>query len=251
MSAFMLSGSVCLITGASRGIGAAIARAVCQAGAKTVINYYSSVDSALALQKELTAAGGQALAVYADVSNASDVNNMFLEIEKHYGGVDVLINNAGVDLRALITDIDVNWERVIDVNLKGTLLCCQRAVPNMIHQKKGRIINIASIFALCGAAYESIYAASKGGLIAFTKSLASELAPSGITVNAIAPGPIKTAMLDQELDAEEMADLICEIPVGRLGQPEEIAAACLYLLSSQAGFINGHTLTIDGGWKSL
>lgn len=247
---YFLKGSICLITGASRGIGAAIARVVSSQGAKTVINYYSSAEKAQALQSEILNEGREALAIYADVSKYEDVENMFQTVEAHFGHVDILINNAGTDLRALITETsDTDWQRVIDVNLKAPFLCSRRALPHMISQKHGRIINITSVFGISGAAYESVYAAAKGGLIAFTKSLASELGPSGITVNAIAPGPIATDMLRAELNVSELQTLSREIPLLRLGKPEEIASACEYLLSPAAGFITGQVISVDGGWK--
>jgi len=245
-----LQGSICLVTGASRGIGAAIAQAVSRRGARTVINYLNSANKALELQDKLNQEGHWAWALQGDVSDPGEVERIFTTIEQRWGAVDILINNAGTDLRALVTETsDADWQRVMDVNLKAPFLCSRRALPNMIRQRQGRIINISSVFGICGAAFESAYAASKGGLIAFTKSLASELGPSGITVNAIAPGPIETDMLHTELNPAELQNLSQEIPLGRLGKPEEIAAACLYLLSPGSGFITGQVITIDGGWK--
>lgn len=245
-----LQGSICLVTGASRGIGAAIAQAVSRQGAKTVINYLNSAVKALALQDKIIKEGYSAWAVQGDVSDPSEVDRIFTIIEQHWGNVDILINNAGTDLRALITETsDADWQRVMDVNLKAPFLCSRRALPNMIKQKQGRIINISSVFGIYGAAFESVYAASKGGLITFTKSLASELGPSGITVNAIAPGPVETDMLRTELNSAELQTLSQEIPLRRLGKPEEIAAACEYLLSPESGFITGQVISIDGGWK--
>jgi 3-oxoacyl-[acyl-carrier protein] reductase len=137
----------------------------------------------------------------------------------------------------------------MNVNLKGAFLCCREALPHMIRKRYGRIVNIASIQGISGASYESVYAASKGGLIAFTKSLASEVGPSGITVNAIAPGPVATEMIFSQLDEEDIKILLDEIPSGRMMQPEEIADTCLFLLSSQAACINAQVLCLDGGWR--
>ncbi len=241
---------VCLITGASRGIGREIARAAAAQGIDVAINYYSSKHEAVKLEKELQAQGLNAIAVQADVGCEKDVEKMFSLIESKLGPVNMLINNAGISLRALITETtEVQWQKVMDTNLKGPFLCCRRALPDMIGKKFGRIINIASIWGITGASYEAVYAASKGGLLAMTKSMAVELGPSGITVNAVAPGPIQTDMLQGELSMQEIQNLANEIPLGRLGFPEEIASTCVYLLSSKAAFINGQVISIDGGWK--
>lgn len=246
-----LKGLVCLVTGASRGIGRAIAMAVSDAGAAVAINYHHSEMAALALKEELTANGKQVIAVKADVSNAKMVDDMFLQIEDQLGAVDLLVNNAGIAFKALLTDTsNEDWARLLDVNLTGPFLCSRRALPSMIRKRFGRIVNIASMQGVCGASCEAAYAASKGGLIALSKSLAAEVGPSGITVNAIAPGPVFTEMLCQDLDEGELADLLSLLPVGRWGQPEDIARACLFLLSPQNSFVNGSVLVLDGGWKA-
>lgn len=246
-----LKGNVCLVTGASRGIGEGIARALAAKGAKLAVNYNKSEQEAIKLMKDLQEAGVSALAIKADVSRESDVDMMFARVESELGKVSMLVNNAGVSLRALLPATSVEqWDIVIDTNLKGPFLCCRRAVPNMIRQRFGRIVNIASIWGLRGAACESVYAASKGGLIALTKSLARELAPSGITVNGIAPGPIATDMLFQELDDEDRSMLAEQIPASRLGKVEDVAAACIYLLSEEASYVNGQILSVDGAWNA-
>lgn len=245
-----LSGYVALVTGGSRGIGAAIVQRLAEAGANVAINYLFTENEAFLQKKKCQSMGVQAITVQADVGQETDVNKMFDQVEKELGKVDLLINNAGISLRALLTETsEKNWQRVMDTNLKGAFLCCRRALPHMINKRFGRIINIASIWGMTGAAYEAVYAASKGGLIALTKSLGSEVGPSGITVNALAPGPIETDMLNEELDKEERLLLADEIPVGRLGYPREVAATCLFLLSKEAAFINGQIITLDGGWK--
>lgn len=250
MGKYDLKGLVCLVTGGSRGIGAAIVRALAAEGAKIAVNYLTSEKEAFQLVGDLTKEGISALAVRADVGSESDVEAMFAQIEAELGNVDILVNNAGISLRALLQETnEAQWQRVMDTNLKGAFLCCRRALPCMIRKRCGRIVNIASIWGITGASFESIYAASKGGLIILSKSLASEVGPSGITVNAIAPGPIATDMLAGEIDANDKAELVEEIPVGRLGYPDEVASACLFLLSSDASYVNGQVLSIDGGWK--
>ena len=239
-----------LITGAARGIGAAIARQAAALGAQVGINYHHSELAARVLVTEIKTAGGEALAVQADVSSFQEVEDMFAHFESVWGTVDCLVNNAGVDLRALITETSrQQWQLVMDTDMGGAFLCVSRALPGMLRQHYGRIINIASIFAATGAAYESAYAAAKGALVNFTKSVAAEAGRGGITANAIAPGPILTDMLASELTAGELQELADAIPVGRLGKPEEIAACCIYLLSPEAGFINGAVINMDGGWK--
>jgi len=245
-----LEGLVCLVTGASRGIGAAVARAAAAQRARVVLNYHSSKHEAKMLEKELQGRGYTALAIQADVSRGNDVDRLFTETRSNFGEVDLLVNNAGISLRMLLQETSIaQWNRVIDTNLKSAFLCCRQAIPAMLNKRFGRIVNIASIQGISGASMESVYAASKGGLIALSKSLGSELAPSGITVNTIAPGPVATDMLYSGLDAEDMKLLLDEIPAGRLALPEEIANACIFLLSSEAAYINAQVLNIDGGWK--
>jgi len=241
---------VCLVTGGGRGIGAAIARAVANEGASVAVNYLSSQQKAEQLVEEIRMMGGRAVAIRADVGNEAEVKKMFELVEQQLGKIDLLVNNAGRSLRALVTETTgEQWDRIMDTNLRGAFLCCRQALLQMIPERYGRIVNIASVWGERGAAYEAVYAASKGGLIALTKSMASEVGLSGITVNAVSPGPVKTAMLIDELDEDEIKSLEDEIPAGRLGESEEIASACVFLLSNRASYINGQVLTVDGGWK--
>lgn len=244
-----LKDKVCLVTGASRGIGRAIAVAAALQGAKVAVNYCRSEQEAFQLTDSLHKAGHRAAAFQADVSSGAQVDKMFSQIEARWGGVDLLVNNAGISCKALLTDVsEADWCQVMDINLKGAFLCAKRALPAMISARSGRIVNIASIWGVSGASCESAYAASKGGLIAFTRSIALETGPSGVLVNAIAPGPVATDMLNGELDKEELQDLCRRISLERLGTPQEIASVCIFLLSDLAGFINGQVITVDGGF---
>lgn len=241
---------VCLVTGGSRGIGAAIVTALATEGVAVALNYHHSESAAGKLAEQLEAKGCRVLAVQADISKAVEVEEMFHQVEEQFGQVGWLVNNAGISLRGLLQDTSEDqWDELMGVNLKGAFLCIRRALPGMIRRRHGSIVNIASIWGQQGAAFESVYSASKGGLIALTRSLAAEAGPSGIRVNALAPGPIATDMLRAEMSMEELTGLADEMPLGRLGKPEDVAAACVFLLSKQAAYINGQVITVDGGWK--
>lgn len=228
-----------------------MAREAARQGATVAINYCRSRGPAEALVAEIEQNGGQALAVMADVASPSQVDNLFNQIERKLGPVQILVNNAGIALQALLVDTSVNqWNSLMDVNLKGPFLCCRRALPSMMERRWGRIINIASVWGLRGASMESAYAASKGGLIALTRSLAAEVGPWGICVNAVAPGPVQSDMLYSSLEDDELKTLAAEVPLGRLARSAEIAAACLFLASEQAAYISGAVLSVDGAWKA-
>ncbi|MCL2497976.1 MAG: 3-oxoacyl-[acyl-carrier-protein] reductase [Symbiobacteriaceae bacterium] len=237
-----------LITGGATGIGRSIALGfAASSNYRLVINYVVDPPSANALVQEITALGVEAAAFCADVTDAQAVKEMFLEVEKSYGGVDILINNAGITRDALALRMDLNdWLQVINVNLNGAFYCSQAALRGMIRQRWGRIINMASVVGVIGNPGQSSYAASKAGLIGLTKSLARELATRGITVNALAPGFIKSAMT-AKLDEEQIAAILSRIPLGYLGEPEDVANAALFLASNEARYITGQVLHIDGG----
>lgn len=237
-----------LITGSARGIGAATAALFADSGYNVVINYNTSEAEALSLCETLLTKGHNAIAVKADVSNRDEAEFLFDEAKKAFGGVDVLVNNAGIAQQKLFTDITVqDYDRIFNCNVKSVFNCCQCALPYMIHNKNGRIINISSMWGIVGASCEVHYSASKAAVIGMTKALAREVAPSGITVNCIAPGVIDTPM-NKGFDEETINALKEETPVGRIGNPEEIAKAVLFFAEEGSGFITGQVLGVDGGF---
>ncbi len=237
-----------LITGSARGIGAATAALFADSGYNVVINYNTSEAEALSLCETLRTKGHNAIAVKADVSNRDEAEFLFDEAKKAFGGIDVLVNNAGIAQQKLFTDITVqDYDRMFNCNVKSVFNCCQCALPYMIHNKNGRIINISSMWGIVGASCEVHYSASKAAVIGMTKALAREVAPSGITVNCIAPGVIDTPM-NKGFDEETINALKEETPVGRIGNPEEIAKAVLFFAEEGSGFITGQVLGVDGGF---
>lgn len=235
----MKNGKRVLITGGSKGIGAQAVRQFSKAGYEVFFTYNKSESAAMDIAQETGA-----VALKADVSVRCEVDSA---IEKA-GGVDVLINNAGISQFALFTDItQSDWDRMIAVNLTGAFNCTQAVLPHMIHQKSGRIINISSMWGEVGAACEVHYSAAKAGLIGMTRALAKELGPSGITVNCITPGVIDTEM-NSALDKETLDSLAKDTPMGRIGDPEDVVSAMLYLASDSASFITGQILGVSGGF---
>jgi 3-oxoacyl-[acyl-carrier protein] reductase len=234
-----------LITGASRGIGRAIARQLAADGFRVIVNYNSSAQAAEELISELNNTFSiECLAIRADVSDREQTEKMFAEA----GGVDVLVNNAGIAQQKLFTDItEQDWDTMFGVDVKGVFHCCQCALPYMIHQKRGKIINISSMWGQVGASCEVHYSAAKAAVIGLTKALAKELGPSNIQVNCIAPGVIGTEM-NAHLDAEAMHELCEETPLGVIGKPEDIAAAVSFLASEKSDFITGQILGVNGGF---
>ena len=239
---------IALVTGSSRGIGRAVARRLAAEGCAVCINYRERQDCAEALAAELTAAGCRVMTVQADVSQRQQVNDMVHRVEDTFGPVSLLVNNAGVAGQALFQDItDELWHRYFSVNVDGAFHTVQAVLPHMLHQHAGCIVNISSIWGQRGASCEVAYACTKAGIIALTRSLAMELAPSGIRVNCVAPGVINTDMV-QVLGQETLDELVKETPLGRLGTPEDIAYAVAFFASERAGFITGQVLTADGGF---
>lgn len=236
-----------LITGASRGIGRAAAILFAEKGYRVAINYFENKKLAEELSQELNRKGHQAIAIGADVADQDQVQAMFCQVEKVFGPVDILINNAGIAEMKLFTDIDPDyWDRIFDVNVKGIFHCCQRALPSMISQKKGKIINIASIWGLVGASCETHYSATKGAVISFTKALAKEVGPSGILVNAVAPGAVYTDMI-AGLGADVLDQVKEETPLGVIAKPEEIAETIYYLASDKGDLFTGQIISPNGG----
>ena len=239
---------IALVTGSSRGIGRAVARELAHQGWKVCINYRVRQDCAESLAAELTAAGLAAMTCQADVSQREQVQAMARAVERNWGPVSLLVNNAGVAGQALFQDItDDLWHRYFAVNVDGAFHAIQAVLPAMLHAHEGCIVTISSIWGLRGASCEVTYSATKGALIALTRSLASELAPTGIRVNCVAPGVIQTDMLSA-LPPEVLPQLAQETPLGRLGTPEDIAAAVSFLADDKASFITGQVLTADGGF---
>ena len=242
-----VKGSV-LITGASGGIGSAAARLFAMNGYATAIHYYSGESRAQNLAAELASAGCEVMTVQADVTDAAGVKAMFAACEKRFGGIDVLVNNAGAALQKLFCDTtEEEFERLFNVNVKGVFHCCRAAVPGMIRRRYGKIINISSIWGVAGASCEVCYSASQAAVIGLTKALAKELGPSHINVNCVAPGVIDTPM-NASLDTDTLASLVDATPAGRLGTPEDIAAVIYFLAGGQADFINGQTICADGAF---
>jgi len=243
----LLDGKVAMVTGASRGIGRSVAIALAKAGAKVIINYAGNVVAAQEVKDLIDAAGGQSMIVQADVASDEAVGAMVKDTMDAFGQIDILVNNAGITRDNLLMRMkEGDWDAVMNTNLKGVFVCTKAVSRVMMKQKSGKLINMTSVVGIMGNAGQANYAAAKAGVIGFTKSMAKELATRGITVNAVAPGFINTdmtAVLSDQLKDE----LATKIPVGRLGNPEDVAAAVLFLVSDAANYITGQTLNVDGG----
>lgn len=237
-----------LITGASGGIGSATAILYAQKGYNVVLNYFHSEESATILSESLNSNGCNTIALKADVSDPKQVLDMFVAARQKFGGVDVLVNNAAISSQKLFTDISFEeWNRMLAVNLTGAYNCCQAALPYMIHNKNGSIINVSSVWGQTGASCEVHYSASKAGLIGLTKALAKELGPSNIRVNCVAPGVISTKM-NGNLTVQALSELTENTPLGRIGDASEVAKAIYFLSSSYSEFITGQVIAPNGGF---
>jgi 3-oxoacyl-[acyl-carrier protein] reductase len=247
MAAVSLVGGVALVTGASRGIGAAIAGGLARAGAKVGVNYLTRRDAAAQVVEAITAAGGEAILVEGDVSQEDSARASVQAVVDRWGRIDILVNNAGITRdRLLLRMTPEDWDQVLAVDLRGAFLCTKYAMSYLVRQRQGRIVNISSVVGISGNPGQANYAAAKAGLIGFTKAVAREVASRNVTVNAVAPGFITTDMV-QQLSEETRQQILNRIPMGRFGSPEEVAEVVVFLCSDGARYITGQVLGIDGG----
>jgi len=243
----LLDGKVALVTGASRGIGRAIAIRLAAEGAKVAINFAGNTEKAEAVKAEIEAAGGEALLVQANVADAAAVEELVAKVVEAFGGIDVLVNNAGITRDGLLVRMkDEDFDAVLDTNLKGVFYCTKAVSKLMMKKRSGRIVNMTSVVGVNGNAGQTNYAAAKAGVIGFSKSAAKELASRGITVNMVAPGFIDTDMTSVLSDKAKEAAL-AGIPLQRMGTPENVADAVAFLVSDQAAYITGQVIHVDGG----
>ena len=243
----LLDGKTALVTGASRGIGRAIALRLAAEGARVAINYAGNVKAAEEVKAAVEAAGGAAILCQADISDSAAVEAMVADVVKEFGTLDILVNNAGITRDTLLMRMkDEDFAKVLDTNLKGVFYCTKAVAKLMMKKRSGRIVNMASVVGLVGNAGQTNYAAAKAGVIGFSKSAARELASRGITVNVVAPGFIgtdMTAVLPEAVKEKTLAG----IPLGKMGEPEDVANAVLFLASDQASYITGQVVNVDGG----
>ena len=243
----MLAGKVALVTGAGRGIGRDIALTLAEYGAAVIINYNGSRERAEALAAGIVQKGGRATAIQANVSEAAEVARLFEESVKEFGRIDILVNNAGITRDNLILKMsEEEFDAVVDTNMRGAFLCMKQAAKLMLKQRGGRIINISSISGIIGNAGQVNYCAAKAGMLGMTKALARELGSRGITVNAVAPGYIKTEMTEV-LPEQVKEGMLAQIPLKRAGETRDIAEAVAFLASDRASYITGQTLQVNGG----
>ncbi len=249
---FKLDGKVALITGGSKGLGFALANALASVGADIVINSRTGAEAEAAARNIAKTHGRRALGFEVDVTHPEEVRAMVSRAETELGSIDILINNAGVNVRHPTVELPLaEWQKVVDINLTGPFICSQAVAPGMIRRRWGRIIYLSSILGQVGLAGRPAYAATKGALVLLTKTQALEFATSGITVNAICPGPFETAMNKALLDdPEKYKAFVAKIPLGRWGHMHELDGAIIFLASAASSYMTGSTLTVDGGWTA-
>ncbi|MCL6603024.1 MAG: 3-oxoacyl-ACP reductase FabG [Paenibacillus sp.] len=237
-----------LVTGGSGGIGGAIAERFASVGMNVIIHYMTSHEAANDVARRCMALGAKVMTVMADIRDRNQLLRMAERLESSGMMPDILVNNAGKAHYGMLADLtEEEWDDIMAVNLKGSFLCSQIFMPNMVSQRYGRIVNVSSVWGISGASCEVAYSASKGGVNAFTKALAKELAPSGVTVNAVAPGAVNTAMVSN-LQEDELRMLADEIPAGRLASPAEISSLVYFLALPESGYITGQIISPNGGW---
>jgi 3-oxoacyl-[acyl-carrier protein] reductase len=242
-----LAGKVAMVTGASRGLGRAIAIRLASLGARVALNYHHRAENARQVAQVIEATGAKTLTIQADVRDASSVKAMMNQVIQEWDKIDILVNNAGIVRNGLLLHMaDDAWQEVLDTNLKGAYLCSKYALPSMLDQGWGRIINISSVAALRGNYGQSNYAAAKGGLISLTRSLAREVGSRGVTVNAVAPGLIATDMM-QTVPENYQQEIMSRLAIPRVGQPEDVAGLVCFLAGEHAGYITAQVIGVDGG----
>lgn len=245
-----LQGRTALVTGASRGIGAAIAERLASAGAHVIIHYRMAADAAESIAHRCSQHQVNVITAAADIASKQEIQQLHDKLEKQGMLPDILVNNAGYAHYGMLADLSEHeWDMIMNINLKGMFLCTQAFMQRMVSQQFGRIINVSSVWGISGASCEVAYSAAKGGVNAFTKALAKELAPSGVTVNAVAPGVVETRMV-QHLSTEERNALLDDIPVGRFAQPEEVASLVHFLSLPDSAYITGQIISPNGGWQT-
>ena len=243
-----LGGQVALVTGASRGIGAVIAKSLGEAGVNVGVNYSVNRDAANDVAEAIRSGGSESIIIQGDISDDMHAQAVVKQVTDEWGQIDILVNNAGITRDGLLLRMKTeDWDRVIDVDLKGAFLCSKYTMPHMIRRRQGRIINISSVVGIGGNVGQANYAAAKAGLIGFTKAVAREVATRNVTVNALAPGFIDTGGMVDNMTDEARENVLGRIPMGRFGSGLDVASAVVFLCGSGAGYITGQVITIDGG----